>query len=116
MTRMIAAVALLVVTQVALVSLWAADDDDKPKLTIKEAMKLHKDKVNDKFAAGKATKEEKEKLLAAYEAMGKHKPPKGDEKEWKDRTDALVKAVKDEDTEAFKKAVKCADCHKAHKK
>lgn len=94
----------------------AEDDKDKPKMTIKEAMKLHKDKLNQKFAEGKASKEEKEKLLEAYEAMGKNKPPKGDEKAWKEKCDALVKAVKDDDTTAFKKAVNCKACHDEHKK
>ncbi|MDB5391322.1 MAG: hypothetical protein JWM11_6968 [Planctomycetaceae bacterium] len=92
------------------------EDKDKPKMTIKEAMKLHKDKLNNKFQDGKATKEDKEKLIEAYEAMGKNKPPKGDEKDWKDRCDALVKAVKDDDKDAFKKAVDCKGCHTAHKK
>jgi hypothetical protein len=94
----------------------AADEKDKPKMTIKEAMKLHKDKTHTKFQEGKATKEEKEKLIEAYTAMGQHKPPKGDEKDWKKRCDALVKAVKDDDKDAFKKAVDCKGCHDAHKK
>jgi hypothetical protein len=94
----------------------AEEEKDKPKMTIKEAMKLHKDKLNTKFQEGKASKDEKEKLLEAYEAMGKNKPPKGDEKDWKEKCDALVKAVKADDFEAFKKAVDCKGCHSAHKK
>ena len=90
-------------------------EDEKPKMTIKEAMKLHKDKLNTKFAEGKASKEEKEKLIEAYTAMGKNKPPKGDEKAWKEKCEALVKAVKADDKEAFAKAVSCKACHDAHK-
>ena len=89
----------------------ARAQDDKPKMTIKEAMKLHKDKINEKMAKGTATDEEKKKLLEAYEAMGKNKPPKGDEKEWKAKTDALVKAIKDNDKDAYAKAVNCMACH-----
>lgn len=104
----------------ALAICWMAGasvaEDEKPKMTIKEAMKLHKDKLNTKFAEGKASKEEKEKLIEAYEAMGKNKPPKGDEKEWKEKCEALVKAVKADDKEAFGKAVNCKSCHDAHKK
>lgn len=89
--------------------------DEKPKMTIKEVMKLHKDKLNEKFEKGEASKEEKMKLLEAYEALAKNKPPKGDEKDWKAKTDALVKAVKDDDKAAYKKAVNCGACHSAHK-
>jgi hypothetical protein len=99
----------------AVIAQLGAADEDKPKMTIKEAMKLHKDKINEKFANGTASDEEKKKLQEAYEAMGKNKPPKGDEKEWKAKCDALVKAVKDNDKDAFKKAVNCAGCHGAHK-
>jgi hypothetical protein len=94
---------------------FARAQDDKPKMTIKEAMKLHKDKINEKMVKGTATDEEKKKLQEAYEAMGKNKPPKGDEKEWKTKTDALVKAIKDNDKEAYAKAVNCMACHSAHK-
>lgn len=108
----------LVITLAAawMLSVAVADDKDKPKYTIKEVMKLHKDKLHEKFQDGKASKEDKEKLIEAYEAMGKNKPPKGDEKEWKEKADALVKAVKDDDIAGFKKAVNCGACHGAHKK
>ena len=94
----------------------AQDKEEKPKYTIKEVMKLHKDKLHEKFQDGKASKEDKEKLIEAYEALGKNKPPKGDEKEWKSKAEALVKAMKDDDVAAFKKAVNCGACHGAHKK
>ena len=80
-------------------------------------MKFHnKDKLNTKFEKGEATKEEKQKLLEGYESMLKVKPPMGDEADWKKKCEALVKAVKDDDKEAYKKAVNCKDCHTAHKK
>jgi hypothetical protein len=47
--------------------------------------------------------------------MLKSKPPKGDEKDWKTKVEALVKSVKDDDKEAYKKAVMCGACHGAHK-
>jgi hypothetical protein len=97
-------------------SLLSAADDAKPKYTIKEVMAFHqKDKLNDKFTKGEASKEEKQKLLEGYESMLKVKPPKGDEADWKKKCEALVKAVKDDDKDAYKKAVNCTECHKAHK-
>jgi hypothetical protein len=97
-----------------LASLRAADDE-KPKYTIKEVMKNHKDKLHEKFQKGETTKEETKKLLEGYEALLKSKPPKGDEKDWKAKSEALVKAVKDDDKAAYKKAVDCKACHDAHK-
>jgi len=99
-----------------------ADDDEKPKFTIKEAMKAHaKEKLHTKVIEGKATDEEKEKLLSLYEAMGKNKPPKGDAESWKKLTDELVAAAKDAKEgkegagDRLKKAVDCGACHKIHK-
>jgi len=91
----------------------AEDKEEKPKYTIKEVMKLHKDNLHEKVWDDA---DAKKKLQEAYEAMGKNKPPKGDEKEWKAKADALVKALKDDDKEGFKKAVNCGACHGAHKK
>lgn len=114
MKRMVPGAVLFVVAGLLLANLRAADEA-KPKFTIKEVMKLHKDKLNEKFAKGEASKEEKQKLLEGYEALVKNKPPKGDEKDWKEKTEALVKAVKADDKEAYKKAVTCGACHSAHK-
>lgn len=91
-------------------------DKDKPKLTIKEVMKFHKDKVHEKYQQGKASKEDVEKLTEAYEALAKNKPPKGDDASWKEKTEAIVKAIKDDDKVAYKKALNCGGCHSAHKK
>src|SRR5260221_7530137 len=96
---------LVSIAVVALVAGWTLSlvsaDDEKPKYTIKEVMKFHKEKLNDKFAKGEASKEEKMKLLEGYEAMVKSKPPKGDEKAWKEKSEALVKAVKGDDFEGY---------------
>ncbi len=113
MKRAICGAVFAAVAGLLLANLHAADD--KPKYTIKEVMKFHKDKLHEKFQKGEASKEETQKLLDGYEAMLKAKPPKGDEKDWKAKCEALVKAVKDNDKDAFKKAVNCGACHGAHK-
>lgn len=98
-------------------------EGDKPKFTIKDAMKEHgKGKIKDKAIAGTATKEEKDKLVELYEAMSKAEPPKGTKESWKEKTDALVaaaKAVQKGEEGAGKKldaATKCGACHSVHKK
>lgn len=114
--KVLVSAVVVAVTASWMVAVSVAEDKDKPKYTIKEVMKLHKDKLHEKFQEGKASKEDKEKLLEAYEALAKNKAPKGDEKEWKAKSEALVKAVKADDKDAFKKAVACGACHGAHKK
>jgi len=113
--------ATLALTMVGL-GMFQAREKDKPKYTIKEVMKeAHKSGLYKKVASGKADKEEKEKLLELYTALSMNKPPKGDEKDWKERTDALVKAAKeavDGDKGAGKdiqKAANCKGCHELHK-
>ena len=113
MKRAICGAVFVAFAGLLLANLQAADE--KPKYTIKEVMKFHKDKLNEKFSNGTASKDEKAKLLEGYESMLKSKPPKGDEKDWKTKVEALVKAVKDDDKEAYKKAVMCGACHGAHK-
>ena len=115
MRRMIAGAVFALFAGLLLANLRAADDE-KPKYTIKEVMKNHKDKLNEKFEKGEASTEEKKKLLEGYEALLKNKPPRGDEKDWKEKAEALVKAVKDDDKDAYKKAVNCKACHDAHQK
>ena len=112
MKRMVGGVAFAFFAGLLLANLQAADE---AKMTTKEVMKLHKDKLNTKFEKGEATKEEKKKLQDGYEAMLKNKPPKGEEKAWKEKVEALIKAVKDDDKEGYKKAVNCKACHEAHK-
>lgn len=113
--KRLAAVVVVTVVAGAWLAQSRAADDDKPKFTIKEVMKNHKDKLHEKYQNGQATKEETEKLLEGYEALAKNKPPKGDAKAFKEKADALVKAVKDDDKDAYKKAVNCMACHSAHR-
>ena len=89
--------------------------DDAKKVTIKSVMKLHKDGVPKKVIEGTATAEEKKALLDGYEAIQKLKPPKGEADSWKEKTGAVIKALKDGDTAALDKAVNCKACHSVHK-
>ena len=100
-----------------------AEEDAKPKYTIKEVMKAGhaKGKLKDKVADGTATDEEKVALIAYYEALAANKPPKGDADAWKEKTTALVTAAKEAAEgkegagERLKAAANCAACHKDHK-
>jgi len=100
----------------------AADDDDKPKHTIKEVMKIaHKDGLLKKITDGTGTDDDKAKLLELYTELGKNAPPKGDKKNWEKLNTALVDAAKqvkegkEGAIDALKKASACGVCHKAHK-
>jgi len=93
--------------------------ETKAKYTIKEVMKnAHgKGKLRDKVTSGMASDEEKKQLVEYYEALAANKPPKGDEASWKEKTSELLAAAKaaaaGDDSKL--KAVKCMDCHQAHK-
>jgi hypothetical protein len=114
---------------VASAGVFRAADKDDPKYTIKEVMKMahtvekgSKDpNLFQKVADGKATKEEKAKLLELYSALPANKPPKGDADAWKRSTTEIVTAAKavvdgKEDAEKnLKKAIACMDCHKAYR-
>ena len=94
--------------QKCLMSLWAvafglvvvsgwslADDKEKPKHSIKDVMKTAmKGGLWKKVGDGQASDAEKKELLALFESLGKNKPPKGEEKSWKEKTEALVNAAK----------------------
>jgi surface antigen len=97
-------------------------EDEKPKATIKEVMKAcMKGGLCKKVADGKATEEEKKKLVEQFEALAANKPPKGDEASWKEKTAALLSAAKDCEAgkegagAALGKAANCMMCHSAHK-
>jgi hypothetical protein len=118
------ALAVLTLGLAAGLGAYRAAFEDKPKYTIEEVMeKAHEgDKsLMKKIVAGKGSKEEKEQLLEMYVALTKNKPPKGDDKSWKEKTEALVaaaKAVLADEAGAdakLKKAATCAACHKVHK-
>ncbi len=115
--------ALLAVVFAGMTVLGAADD--KPKYDIETIMdKAHgekNDKILRKVLDGKATDAEKKELLELYTELGKNKPPKGNEKSWKDKTTALVSATqevvdgKGTGVADLKKASSCGGCHKVHK-
>ncbi len=102
--------------------------DEKPKYTIKEIMqKAHNDGLLNKVKDGKANKTEKEKLLELYTELGKNRPPRGDEKAWKQKCDAIVAATremafaKNELTakagyDKLEMAVNCQACHGQHRR
>jgi mono/diheme cytochrome c family protein len=74
-----------------------------------------------RVARGEASKAESEELLALFTALAEHKPPKGDEKSWQDKTGALVAAAKaavagqPDAGEKLAAATSCVACHRAHK-
>ena len=116
----VALLALAVSATFALSTLRA--EDEKPKMTIKDAMKLHaKEKLHEKVKKNEASKEELDKLIEAYTALGKNKPPKGDADAWKKKTDELLAATKDVKdgkegaSKRYDTAVNCMACHKDHK-
>lgn len=122
MRKVLAVAAALAVVSVMVLNLRAADE--KPKNSVKEVMeKAHKGKPSlyAKVSGGKGSDDDKKELLALYEDLCKNKPEKGDEKSWKDKTGAMVKAAKgivDGDKKAIgalKTAANCKACHDIHK-
>lgn len=102
----------------------AAKGPAKPKYTLGEIMsKGHKgnNSLLKKVTTGKATPDETKRLVEYYQAMVLHAPPKGEEKSWKEKTAALVKASeavaakKSGAVAMLEKAVNCKACHSAHK-
>jgi len=103
----------------------AAGGKDEPKFTIKEVMqKAHTPGAKSllkKVSSGKADEAEKKELVALYTALAQNKPPKGDEKDWKERTGKMLDAAKaaakgDEKAAAsLAEIVNCMGCHSEHK-
>ena len=90
--------------------------DGKDSATIKMVMqKAMKGGLAKKFATGQTTAEERADMVVLFTTMAGCKSPKGDEKDWNERTAALLAAVTANDTKEFQKALNCAGCHKAHK-
>ena len=88
--------------------------------------KFHKapegtDPICKKAANGTATAEELAGLLEGYEAMAAVPPQAGELASWKEKTAAVISAVKDlqahkENAGAvFKEAVNCKACHSLHR-
>lgn len=111
----------------------AASADDKVP-TIKEIMvKGHKGtdayiakiKADAKDGKWDEAKDYAKTLVVFGEALGKNKPPKGDDASWEklskkysESTKAVLKAVEEKDAAATNKAlgtINCGECHKAHK-
>ena len=108
-------IGLLTLLAIMGTSWLTARAEDKPKHTIKEVMKLAlKGPLNKKVAEGKASDDEKKQLVELYESLAANKPPKGDEADWKKRTEALLDAAKKADGMALGKASNCKACHDAH--
>jgi hypothetical protein len=120
--KFIVAPALILGLAIGLAALRAADD--APKYTIKEVMKMAHAGDNalaKKVASGKASKEDKKKLVDLYTALAADTPKKGDADSWKDKTSALLDAAKAVDdgkdgaAKDLKKAMDCKACHTVHK-
>ena len=95
---------------------------EKAKHTIPEVMKVAmKGGLCGKVAKGKASDEEKKKLVELFTALSQNEPPKGDAKAWKEKTTALVNAAKkaadgdESGAKALPKLANCKACHDAHK-
>lgn len=115
MNRLIGLGLMLVLGLVVALSANTANSAEE-KTSIKEVMKVcMKGGLCAKVASGKASDEEKKTLLAMFTALSKNKPPMGEEASWKEKTSALIDAVKANDGKALKKAANCAACHKVHK-
>jgi surface antigen len=90
--------------------------EEKTDYTIKQVMKeAMKGGLLNKVATGEGEKEDSDKLVALLKALASDKPPKGDPDSWKEKTSALLKAAKDGDGKALKKAADCKACHAEHK-
>ncbi len=116
--------AVLTMGLVSGLGMFRAADDSKPKYTIEDVMKKGmkgKTSLCAKVVSGKASKKDQEKLLSMFESLCKSKPPKGDEGDWKKRTEALVSATKEvingnaAGGKALQKAANCKACHQVHK-
>jgi hypothetical protein len=99
----------------------AADSDVKDIETIMDKAHKGKPSLLKSVVEGKASKEDQKELLSLYTDLGKNKPPKGSEEDWKKRTGAMVVAAKDVvagkegATKTLAKAVNCKACHELHK-
>ena len=89
---------------------------------IKEVMKkAHKEKLLNKVLSGEASQDEKTTLLDLYLSLPENEPPKGDIKDWNQRTTEVIFAAARVVTERegslgqLKKATTCAACHKVHR-
>ena len=120
-----------IILLVGLASLWASPiKGNKPETEIGKIMKQGfggypptRFRPLQKVLDGKASAEDKEKLVKLCEELTKTKPPRGDEKGWKDLTTLIledakaVAAGKGDQKEILKKLdthTNCDACHKAY--
>ena len=105
------------------IAVLVAASQDKPK-AIKDVMAAHKggkDAMLTKILDGKGTDDEIKKLVVLYEGLVTFKPPQGEEKSWKDKSEALLAAAKEVSEkkagalDKLKKASDCKACHSVHK-
>jgi len=90
---------------------------DDAKYTIKQVMKeAMKGGLCAKVAKGEGSKEDKEKLVAMFTAMGQNTPPKGDKEEWEKLCKKLVEEAKAAQKAEGKSAIKSANCKACHDK
>jgi hypothetical protein len=120
--RKLVTVALVAVAAISVVSLVRADEKKPIKQIMKEAHTPQGKSLLDKVSSGKAEKEDAEKLLALYKALGENEPKKGDREKWKEKVSGIVsaaeKVVEGGDKAApaaLKKAAACAGCHSIYK-
>jgi hypothetical protein len=117
----VAVLAFLTVLVLAAGSSGAAQGN-KPKYDISEVMeKAHESKLFEKVGKGEASAAEKKQLVEYYTALTQNKPPKGDPKAWKTKTEKMLDLAKkaekgDKDAAAgLLKEVNCKACHGAFK-
>jgi mono/diheme cytochrome c family protein len=99
-----------------------AEEKQEPLPSISEIMnKGMKQGLWKRVARGEASKAESEELVTHFSALSKQKPPKGDEKSWQEKTEALVAAARaaasgQADAGAqLAAATNCGACHRLHK-
>jgi hypothetical protein len=119
----VVAVALAGGAGLALSAAWAVPTDAQ-KAQMKEIMLVgHKndDAIVKKVAAGKATAEEKAKLLEYYKTLAMLEPSRGSKESWTEKTGAAVKAAQalvdgaPNAAALVKAASDCKGCHSVHK-
>jgi hypothetical protein len=121
MIRRFSLISAAALAAVSLVSVVAEED------AIENFMKkFHKapqgtDPICKKAVNGAASAEELAGLLAGYEAMAAVPPPAGDVASWKEKTGAVIVAVKGVQAHkenagaALKEAINCKGCHSVHR-
>jgi hypothetical protein len=121
MIRGLFASAVAMVALVLVMNSSVEGGKDKEPLAIKVIMKkAHTAPKGEKsllakVTGGTADADEKKALVALYTDLAANKCPKGDAADWKERTQAILKAAKADDGKALKKAANCQGCHDEHK-